>query len=43
MAAMAIVAIPEFGNRGANGFHVLEETAVDRLLIQSTVEALGYA
>lgn len=38
---MAVVAIPELGDRLAHFFEVAEEAAVDGLLLQRAIEALG--
>jgi hypothetical protein len=40
---MAIVTILERGNGGAHLFDVLEDTAMNGLLLQRPVEALGHA
>jgi len=40
---MAVVTIPERGHGGTHLFDVLEDTAVNGLLLQRSVETLGHA
>lgn len=40
---MAIVTIPELSDSLSNLFEVAEDAAMDRLLLQGPIEALGYA